>query len=241
MRLALILISLGLSTLASSAHAENWRALLSPGPVAQGHQEISGACDKCHLVFKGVPDEKCLACHSAIDTLVRESSGFHGAVQNQACIVCHDDHKGADHPQIRPEAREAFDHDATNFALRGAHAQLECNDCHEKPLEEMGDSCAGCHEDYHRGSLGPECAGCHGPTDWASILKSLDDHDVSMGGGHDGLGCVDCHQGGQHLSDPVPCADCHERAHGGTEAACDDCHSVAGFKPAKFDHDLCPC
>lgn len=240
-KLAPVVILFTLSGLPNSAHAENWRALLSPGPVAKGHQEVAGTCDKCHLVFKGVPDEKCLACHGAIDELVRESSGFHGSVGDQACIACHDDHKGADHSQIRPEAREAFDHDATRFELRGAHAKLECRDCHAKPLEQMGDSCAGCHEDYHRGTLGSDCARCHGATSWASILESLDDHDVSMDGGHEGLGCADCHQVGKHLSDPVPCADCHEQAHGGTEAACDDCHSVAAFKPAKFDHDLCPC
>ena len=234
-------VVLGTATGPFDAHAEGWRAYLSPGPVGKAHQDVAGKCDRCHLVFKGLPNEKCLSCHSAIDERLREKVGFHANEREAACIKCHVDHKGADHAMTRAEALESFDHGLTVFPLEGAHTSLDCAQCHDRPLEEMKNACLSCHEDSHEGAFGASCQSCHGSVSWQEGLKSLADHTVRTDGGHAELACADCHSQGQHLEKEVACASCHERAHGGTEEACDGCHSVSGFKPAKFDHDLCPC
>ncbi len=241
MRLRIALVGLLLISRLGEAQAQNWRAFLSPGPVGASHERISGTCDRCHLVFKGVPDEKCLVCHAAIESRLRSGKGFHAAERERACVQCHVDHKGADHPMINKAAKAAFDHGRTTFPLREAHAKLKCAQCHNKPLAKMKESCLDCHEDSHKGAVGDRCQDCHGAAGWRVNLKNLSDHKVRMDGGHTGLTCVKCHAKGEHLKKEVACADCHDKAHGGTNEACSGCHSVLGFKPAKFDHDLCPC
>ncbi len=223
------------------ARAEGWRAYLSPGPVAKGHQNIAGKCDRCHLVFKGLPDEKCLVCHTGIQERLDAGAGFHAKVRAQPCIACHDDHKGAGHSMTKEAATDLFDHELTSFALQGRHADLACEKCHNKPLERLRNTCVGCHEDHHEGGFGARCQDCHGSVSWTAGVKTRAEHRVRMDGGHTGLDCESCHAGGQNLREDVPCASCHERAHGGTEEPCEGCHSVSGFKPAKFDHSLCPC
>ena len=226
----------------TDVRAEGWRAFLSPGPVGKGHSKVASKCDRCHLVYKGIPDEKCLACHIAIQDRLDSKVGFHAQSRTSPCIECHDDHKGSSHSMTKAEALESFDHGKTVFALEGAHQPLPCEACHDRPLERVDKTCKGCHGDrHHDGTFGANCEGCHGSSSWTAGIKTLAEHKLRMDGGHQLLECLDCHTQGANLQDNVPCATCHERAHGGTEEACDGCHSVSGFKPAKFDHDLCPC
>ena len=231
----------GLVLLSSAAIAGSWRALMSPGPVSSGHTEFDGQCDSCHLVFKGVPDEKCLKCHAGLARLVDSREGFHATVSKQACITCHTDHKGADFSGTTDAATKAFDHGQTRFPLEAAHAKLECDDCHKQPIDQMEAQCTACHDDPHAGGLGETCQSCHGSQSWAAGLKTLTAHVVPMTGGHQDLKCAQCHDNGAHLEPKVACASCHEQAHGGTSAACDQCHEVADWKPAEFNHDGCTC
>ena len=237
-RLMLVVVT---GLLASDAWAEGWRTYLSPGPVGLEHKNIAGKCDRCHLVFKGVPNEKCLACHTGIQDRFDKNVGFHAKSREQLCITCHVDHKGAEHSMTKASALDAFDHGETEFPLAGEHATLECNQCHDKPLERLNDACASCHEDPHDGGLGFRCQTCHGSKSWSDEIKTLAQHKTRTDGGHFGLDCQNCHAQGANLKAEVACASCHDRAHGGTEEPCEGCHSVSGFKPAKFDHSLCPC
>lgn len=224
-----------------AAHAQQWRALLSPGPVIEQHAPVEAQCDRCHLVFKGVPNDKCLRCHTTLQTKIAAEVGYHTTVRDQDCIKCHEDHKGRDGPSTTQAALDAFDHDSTGFELEGAHDKLECTDCHKQALGKMPAKCAGCHEDTHEGTLGSACAKCHDSLDWKNERKPLAKHEVPIDGGHSGLGCVDCHAGGENLAKSVGCESCHDQEHGGTEAPCQNCHNVQAFKPAKFDHDYCTC
>lgn len=221
----------------------DWRAALSPGHVIAAHADIEGQCDKCHAVFKGVPDERCLACHEAIEARERSGRGTHADAADQDCIACHQDHGGARGAATRPEARAAFDHATTGFALSGRHRRLDCEDCHDDGLDTMAQACAGCHvdDDVHQSALGPECEACHVDTGFRHQLKTLQAHVIDTQGGHTGLGCADCHPHGAHLDGNTVCADCHDQSHGGTEADCAQCHQVSGFTPASFDHGPCGC
>ncbi|MCB9687876.1 MAG: hypothetical protein H6738_18865 [Alphaproteobacteria bacterium] len=220
----------------------DWRALVSPGVLTKGHDEFAGNCDACHLVFDGVPDAKCLGCHTDVAGRIASLEGWHAQHQDQRCSTCHPDHRGSTFVGTTDEALLAFDHGATGFALRNAHARQKCDDCHgERKLDQLADGCALCHDDPHGSALGPDCGTCHVDTGFLDGLKRLVDHQTEMTGGHAGIGCDGCHTQGDHLKALVACSECHEEAHGGTVADCAQCHQVSGFKPAEFDHGPCTC
>jgi hypothetical protein len=218
------------------------RSLLSPGVVSKGHDEFAGNCDACHLVFDGVPDAKCLKCHQAIAGRMSAGEGFHAKHGDEACASCHPDHRGYDFRGTTDEALQAFDHAETGFALRGGHSTQTCAECHGvTSLDKLGEGCSTCHADPHSSALGTDCADCHTDGGWHAQLKTLAEHVTPTDGGHAGKDCEDCHTHGEHLEAIVPCSSCHLEAHDGTASGCHQCHEVAAFKPAKFDHGPCTC
>ena len=66
-----------------------------------------------------------------------------------------------------------FDHDRTDFPLRGGHAGLECEACHTDTWAGLPHaSCLDCHadDDPHQGLLAADsCTGCHQVAAWADI------------------------------------------------------------------------
>lgn len=237
MRTGLLLLML----MAGSALAIDVRTFLAPGVLSRAHDDFAGDCDRCHLAFSGVPDAKCLACHEVLATRLAEDRGFHAQVQAKPCMECHPDHRGLNARLTTDEALASFNHALTGFPIEGSHKALGCDKCHTAPLGQMADACAECHDDPHSSARGPDCGACHDDTGWLHDLKTLEAHVTAMDGGHRGLTCEDCHLHGEHLRAKVPCARCHDRAHGGTASPCEDCHQVQGFKPASFDHGPCTC
>lgn len=213
---------------------QSWKASTAPGPPSKGHQGMADNCDACHMPFKGLPNEKCLTCHTGLKK-------FHASVAAQKCNACHGEHKGPTGETTKAAARAAFDHALTGVPLTGAHSKVACAKCHTKPIQQMTPSCGSCHADPHKGSLGATCQACHGASVWKPAARTKDQHTTSMKDGHAKATCVDCHREGKNLAAKVECAACHERAHGGTTAPCDGCHKVAGWKPAEFDHSFCTC
>jgi hypothetical protein len=230
------------------AMAASWQALVSPAPLSPGHKSLEGDCDACHLVFSGVPNDKCLGCHDWIDEKVAQGKGFHAGVAEQSCQFCHIDHQGDKGAHTSKEALARFSHDDTGFALQGAHAKTKCATCHDKPREKgMQISCKACHgDDEHKGALGSDCQACHVATSWKDELKKISEHVTATDGGHEGLGCKDCHAKGRQLGVASSCTNCHTSDnHGDTvdkkNNRCDTCHAVSGWKPAKHVHDGCTC
>ena len=234
-------IVLGALLVSSVAIGGSWRTMLSPGPLHSAHQAEEGNCDACHLSFAGIPNDKCLGCHEGLAARILANTGYHATLVGQECIACHQDHVGADGSQTKPEALKRFDHAKTGFSLEGSHSGVDCETCHEVPIHEMEGVCAQCHEDVHASALGPSCDSCHVPIGWEDELKTLSAHLLSMDGKHGKQECSDCHLHGANLVKDAPCSNCHEDAHGGTAAPCDQCHQVTGFKPAEFDHGPCTC
>jgi len=171
------------------------------------HLELT--CDKCHP--------------AAYDVAPPAGGRFLGL--SQQCTSCHDDaHAGAFgqdcaqcHGQQRPFAEApGFVHQ--RFALDGAHARVECGQCHapgsERAIEneELAQldvrGCAACHDDPHAANAAGDvaaslrfddsgdCRRCHDATAWRSARPSPDEHaqlGFSLRGAHAAADCASCH------------------------------------------------
>jgi hypothetical protein len=110
-------------------------------PLEGAHRAV--ACSACHVEEAVVPTFRleaatCQDCHTA-------ASPHGDQFEGRACDACH----GLDSFRI-----EAFDHDATRFALGGAHAGVACASCHmaspgsDPPVvvyRPLGTACRDCH------------------------------------------------------------------------------------------------
>ena len=191
------------------------------------HKQL--ACQSCHAagVAAAVP-RTCVGCHKADDR--------HAGKLGTSCADCH---------QTTHWSDTGFDHAAaTHFALRGAHAQLECAACHVHGVDApLGRDCASCHaeRDPHKGQLGARCDGCHADVAWRESIRF--DHGLAtfpLLGKHAALDCKTCHASLAFHDAGGACADCHAKddPHAGRfSSACATCHNPTDWRAARFDHD----
>ncbi|MEZ5988779.1 MAG: hypothetical protein R3F30_06595 [Planctomycetota bacterium] len=170
------------------------------------------------------------------------------------CTLCHE---GPGWNTIRQDF--TFDHLArTGVPLNGEHARAECLRCHNDsgPVAVFAArGCAGCHEDWHRGTLGKDCKVCHDEESWHP-REQIARHNLTrfpLVGAHAGVACWACHEGapaGEFQKVSTDCASCHlERAlkvtspnHAGNgwTSNCQRCHSPIAWKGAAIVHDFFP-
>ena len=222
--------------------------LVTPGPLSQPHAKLESSCNSCHANFrKEAQNSKCLACHTDVASDIRAGAGYHGRSSNARrsdCKTCHTEHKGRRANIVRLNTR-TFNHDLTDFPLRGGHAKVSCASCHTggKAYRLAPTTCRGCHEsdDPHRGRLGPRCQDCHQVSSWKS-LKPFDHSKTGfrLTGAHSGASCMSCHKGQQWSGLTTSCYGCHKQddAHNGTRGTnCSSCHTTSSWREVKFDHD----
>lgn len=148
-----------------------------------------------------------------------------------------------------------WEHSA-RFPLRGAHARLDCADCHADNLNTpLEIACYSCHnDDYNRvqspdhraAKFSTECQTCHNDRAWAPADF---DHSLTgfpLSGAHTSADCQACHAAG-YANTPSECISCHEAEYTGTTnpdhraaafpTTCEDCHTTSHWQPADFDHD----
>jgi len=253
---------------------------ISPGPLARAHAELEGTlnCTKCHAGRKEAMSANCLACHRDIEWLARRDQGYHGTkdVQNQTCASCHPDHAGTGFHLIKwPDGSlERFDHRRAGWTLTQSHADVDCSDCHTAKLRVspsarlaaapanesftgLETTCASCHEDIHRGSLGADCSKCHDAGKWKTTPGfSHDSTAYPLTNKHAAVACDKCHlapalatrrdAAGRLVPvyKPVPhqaCSDCHKDPHAGRLGPnCSNCHTTSNFRlidKQNFEHD----
>lgn len=234
-------------------------ALADAPPLSQAHAELddSKKCVRCHEVWEGVEDKKCLACHREIRDRNAAGKGYH-AKQRKKCQSCHHEHKGRRSELIVIPAN--FDHLQTDYPLEGRHGQVKCKECHTKkrPASKIGSttylfdrtpSCASCHPDVHgftKAGLGQRCERCHNAFSWRTLNSRIDfDHtrltDYPLKGAHEAVRCAKCHKDRRRFS-PVPhgdCNSCHSDVHKGTfaELRCRECHDEKSFTSPRYKHD----
>jgi hypothetical protein len=187
-------------------------------------------CAACHRAGRAWRDApaRCVDCHRSDDA--------HAGKLGEDCARCHAE---------QAWSRVRFDHDATDFPLRGAHRDVACGLCHADGRHEgTPQQCNACHrvDDVHLGRMGPRCGSCHQPEGWnpARFDHARDAH-FALEGRHARLACEDCHTKGvasQQLASE--CASCHraDDVHRGRRGEdCERCHGESSWKAEAFDHD----
>ncbi|GAC1507057.1 MAG: hypothetical protein NVS1B6_14780 [Steroidobacteraceae bacterium] len=126
---------------------------LTDYPLLGLHRVVS--CAQCHatLAFNRAPTV-CVDCHNRDDV--------HKGGLGKKCESCH---------STNGWPLWVFDHaKETHFALLGAHAKLQCADCHHEPPGSVKTSalCGSCHhkDDRHLGEYGAQCDRCHTVYSW---------------------------------------------------------------------------
>jgi hypothetical protein len=260
-----------------SCHAEDYRGVEDPDHVAGGFPTDCAVCHPGQNSWEGAvlphvafPLQgrhrtlECAACHPG--------GRYQGTPAD--CVACHledynatndPNHRAAGFPTDCPSCHgtgavswegAAFDH-ASSFALRGAHATLDCSACHAAGYDLPTD-CYGCHAaDYnattdpnHREAGFPtDCVSCHG-TGAVTWSGASFDHSqfFRLQGAHTTLDCSACHAAGYDL--PTNCYGCHEADYNGTTdpnhrasgfpTTCDNCHypNHVSWSQAVFQHDF---
>jgi hypothetical protein len=215
-------------------------------PLTGAHMQAN--CAQCHAGGEFVGTESaCFSCHETeyndTDDPAHAQAGF-----NTSCELCHS--------TVNWEGAQ-YDHNQTGFPLTGAHAPLNCIQCHASG-EYSGRSpeCISCHQSDYNGVSDPNhaasgfpqaCQTCHTTVSWADATY---DHNLSsfqLTGAHQTANCSQCHVTG-YTGTPDECVDCHIADYTGAtnpdhnlptfSHACESCHSTQTWDGASFDHSL---
>lgn len=197
-------------------------------PLRGSHEDV--VCDACHKdpIFDKEMKMECYACHKKDDQ--------HRGQNGRVCDDCHTTEKWKEFK---------FDHDTTDFPLKGNHKDLECTNCHKGDIykEELKTTCVGCHvqDDVHKEDQGKQCDDCHQEEGWNKKISF--DHDMTdfpLVGLHATVPCEECHQSHVYTDAKLNCDSCHghddvhEKKLG---TACVPCHNPNNWGVWKFDHD----
>lgn len=220
--------------------------LVSPGPLSAAHVREESRCASCHQAFNRQSQSRlCLDCHRPIAADVAARTGFHGraaAVAGAECRTCHTEHRGRAARIVNLNTAR-FDHNVTDFALRGGHLGVACASCHAPggKYRAAPATCAACHraDDAHRGALGANCAQCHVETAWRTVRFNHATTRFPLAGAHAAAACASCHADKRFRGTSTACATCHAAKdvhRGAMGPACGSCHGTTAWTPARFDH-----
>ena len=186
------------------------KAMLNPGELVEGHQNLKKNCNSCHEPFRGISNNKCITCHKLSEIGKDTSNGkgetagmekilFHQGLSDQKCSSCHTEHIG-----LKPEMPlSSFDH-----SLLSEPFISKCAACHKQPADNR-------HEQFSS-----ECKSCHNTGGWKSGVK----FDHAMINGDAKNNCASCHQKPD------------DSFHNLINDNCNKCHSTSKWIPSSFDH-----
>ena len=211
------------------------------------HEKVQ--CVQCHVkpVFTNV-GKNCADCHADI----------HRRQMGPDCAQCHT-------VQGWNIAVQAVKDHQNRFPLLGAHAAVQCDDCHKQAATGMflglSTACDSCHlKDWQNttnpphASAGPafassNCQGCHLFDSW---LGAKFDHSTTgflLTNGHANVPCASCHVNNNYNLTSGACQNCHMTQYTQTNnpthstagpafapANCATCHNTTSWTTAIFDH-----
>ena len=186
----------------------------------------AAACSQCHTngTYAGTP-KNCYTCHQTDDR--------HAGQFGQNCAQCHN---------TGGWGGASIDHNATGFALNGAHTGVDCSQCHTNgTYAGTPQNCYACHQtdDRHAGQFGQDCAQCHDTGGWGGASIDHNATGFPLTGAHTGVDCTQCHISGTYAGTPQNCYACHQSAdrHAGQFGqTCAQCHDTGGWGGASIDH-----
>lgn len=227
---------------------DTFRHALTGYQLEGAHTEIN--CSECHKAeYIHNPDiqklkntylglgTNCLDCH--VD--------YHQGTLETNCASCHNQ------KEFKPAT--LFNHEQTDYPLRGKHRQLDCEQCHPKKARQGKDfqqfsgiasaKCTDCHEDVHNNKFGQNCTQCHSVNSFQRIKNQAKfNHALTnypLEGMHTQVDCKECHKAGLTAGLAyAKCTDCHTDYHkneldvNGKDPDCAQCHSVNGFMPSSY-------
>ena len=238
-------VSGGFPTDCQQCHgSQNWTPAdfdhgLTGFPLTGSHGGLT--CEQCHTDGTQTTIEStCASCHRIdYDNAPNHvSSNF-----PQTCEECHNTVGWGD---------AIFNHDF--FPFVGGHSGLGCVQCHTTGVyESIPADCQSCHQaDYqqapgHASSGFPTtCEDCHSMNTWADVNFA---HDLfPLTNAHDGIDCVQCHDGGTFGTIPADCISCHAESYqtapghvsSGFSRDCRECHATTTWVDWTFDHGAFP-
>jgi len=202
---------------------------------------------------------------TALSLLLILFAASHASAQAQSVATSQSPHGGLSVPCANCHTAQGwkpiravpeFDHNQTQYPLRGMHVGVACTACHVKLVfNNVGNKCQDCHADIHKRQLGANCAQCHTVRGWGVSVQQIQDHNnrFPLTGAHAAVDCDACHKNAanskfQTMS--TNCLSCHMREFKGTtnpnhvaggvafQAPCEQCHSTDNWQNAKFDHSV---
>lgn len=261
---------------------ERMRALAVERP-AHPHGKFRGECGLCHgaegwkpaVISKQFDHSKfgfrlagahaaapCASCHVTLDfstTASRCASCHedpHLGELGLDCARCHGDRSFLDRARMRRA------HQFTTFPLSGAHAMIDCAECH--PPTAQGQprfvaaraECVTCHRADFLATTDPahgpagfpvDCAACHTSRSWRGARFDHAGTRFPLTGAHRALPCAACHGDGVWRGKDPSCVSCHrpeydattdpQHASLGFPLACESCHGTSTWSGGRFDHD----
>src|SRR5574338_466060 len=207
------------------------------------HQSVD--CRSCHtsLEFSKAQSD-CISCHKDIH---QGSVGFD-------CANCH-----------TPKTWIVKDiigiHQSGRFPLVGAHKFADCSQCHagysELRFDVLNVDCFACHQSDYNSTQSPnhiaanfstDCQECHNVKALSWNTTNVNHSFFSLTGGHSLPSCYSCHQQDTFSGLSPECYSCHRQTYEATQnpnhiaaglpTTCNVCHSINGWAPASFNHDI---
>ncbi|NLO04077.1 MAG: cytochrome C [Bacteroidales bacterium] len=192
---------------------------LTAFPLEGAH--MATPCFSCHKEnnkwkFINLQSE-CSGCHEN----VHENYLDNKFVSDGGCKICHN---------VSVWSDINFDHNTTNFELKGRHAELNCRECHfkqennylkEQQFKWEQQNCTNCHTDIHYAQFDKngknDCERCHTYNNWIPEKFSHDESRFKLDGQHKNLACSECHKLNYYFERPyvvfkfddISCESCH--------------------------------
>ena len=219
-------------------------------PLRGLHENVK--CIECHSkpVFTDV-GKNCADCHADI----------HRRKNGTDCAQCHSV------LGWQVSVTQIKEHQ-NRFPLFGAHAAVQCEDCHKSAavgvFQGLSTACASCHLTDYQKTVNPNhaaasfpttCQTCHSFDSWAGAKFDHSSTGFLLTNGHAGVPCSSCHINNNYNLKiaPTDCGNsgCHlttwQKTNNPTHSSagpifavanCANCHTTKGWDGANFDHSF---
>ena len=214
-------------------------------PLTGAHQTLP--CSQCHVNGNyNLTTSTCVSCHMK-DYQGTTDPNHVQAQLPQTCQGCHN---------TTSWSGATFNHATTGFTLTGAHATLQCSQCHVNGNYSLNTgACSSCHMKDFQGTTDPNhvqggfpttCDSCHTTVTWAGATFNHNSTGFPLTGAHTTVQCAQCHVNGNYNLTDTSCVSCHVKDFSGTTnpnhvqsgfpQQCEVCHNTTAWIPSSFDH-----